>query len=86
MNSPSRYHSLLKVCDLACAHAATTQADQHAEFWDTIASALSDDCPQQSQAATSLANSLRIADAQRAELLKLIAPGNADGNGSTSGQ
>lgn len=69
----SRYHALLKVCDLACAHATTTGADRTPEFWETIAAALQDDCPTQSRAATSIAATLRAEDMVRSHFFKLLA-------------
>jgi len=72
MSQQQRFTALLKVCDMACAQAAATQADQRAEFWETLAIALDDDCPEQAETARRLANTLRIAEGQRESFLALI--------------
>jgi hypothetical protein len=68
----TRYHALLKVCDLACAHAAATGADRTPDFWDTISAALVDDCPDQSRAAHRIARDLSSADRAKVHFFKLI--------------
>lgn len=70
--SGTRYEALLKVCDMACANATTTGADHRSEFWETLALALEDDCPRQSQAAVTVAAELRRAERARIEFLTLI--------------
>lgn len=81
---PSRYHALLKVCDLACANAVTTGADRTPDFWVTISVALQDDCPEQSKAAVRIASSLHNLDQSKGHFFKLLGTGEAapdhDGN------
>lgn len=68
----TRYHALLKVCDLAIAEATRTGADQRPELWDTISAALQDDCPKQADAALRVAKQLRALEDERRTLLSLI--------------
>ena len=68
----TRYTALLRVCDMACAFASEHGADQRPEFFDTLSAALEDDCPQQSQAATRAAHSLRLALGDRDALIQLL--------------
>jgi hypothetical protein len=68
----TRYEALLKMCDMACAHASATGADQRPEFFETMAAALEDDCPNQARAALLTASSLRRAIQDREQLLSLL--------------
>lgn len=70
----TRYEALIRICDMACAHAAATQADQRPEFYDTLSAALEDDCPRQAEAAQHVADALRSTMKQRADFLKLLNP------------
>lgn len=69
----TRYHALLRVCDMACAHAAATGADHTPDFFATLAVALEDDCPMQSAAAGGTAAKLREAEDARAHFFQLVA-------------
>jgi len=80
LNTPDRYHALLKVCDFACAQAASTGADRTPEFWQIISEALEDDCRAQAQAAARIAGSLRLAADDKARFFQLL-PGNQSTGG-----
>lgn len=71
-NQPDRYYALLKVADLALAQADATHTADRPDLWDTIAVALQDDCPAQSDAAARVAVQLRRVQAERQEFLALI--------------
>lgn len=68
----TRYSALIRVCDWACAYAATQGADSRPEFFETLSAALHDDCPDHSLAANRVAASLRAASENRAAFIRLI--------------
>lgn len=79
MKDLSRYEALLRVCDMACAHASATHADQRPELFETLSVALSDDCPAQSAAAADTARRLRVAVESRDQFLASLHPEPLEG-------
>ena len=69
-----RYQALVRVCDMACAHAAATGADSRPDFFELLAVALSDDCPKQAEAAHQTAHHMRIAADCREQFLATLQP------------
>lgn len=74
----TRYEALLKVCDMACKRAEYTGEINSPIFFDVLAAALHDDCPQQALQAERHADAMRRMNVDLTQLLFSLSPPPTD--------